>query len=252
MLRNFKNLQGCTLSASDGEIGKVQEIYFDDEHWKIRYFVVATGSWLTEREVLISPTVVEGIDETNRTLAVHLTQEEVRHSPLVETDKPVSRQYEEQMYKYYGWDPYWSVSDGGLGYGMSPLSAGIGAAAYVENPTPAPAITTHLRSSDELKGYRIHATDAELGKVVAFLIDDITWHIRYLVIRPGHWPTQRHVLLSPEWIERVSFEKAEVVVNLPSSRIEDAPEYDPDQPITRAYEDKLHAHYDRTAYWLPK
>ncbi|MEO7933312.1 MAG: PRC-barrel domain-containing protein [Chthoniobacterales bacterium] len=246
MLRNFQNLHGCSLAASDGEIGKVQEIYFDDQHWKVRYFVVTTGSWLTGREVLIAPSVIEGIDETHRSLAVHLSQEEVRHSPPVEADKPVSRQYEEQMYKYYGWDPYWSIADSGIGFGISPM--GVGAAAYPENITPPPPITTHLRSSDELKGYRIHANDGELGKVEDFIIDDKTWHIRYLVIRPGHWPTQRHVLLAPEWIEGVSYEGAEVVVNLPSSRIEDAPEFN--LPITREYEDRLHAHYERPAYWL--
>lgn len=242
MLRNFKNLHGATLDASDGEIGEVRELYFDDQEWKVRYFLVTTGSWLTGREVLIAPWVVGGIDETHGTLAVHLTQEEVRNSPPVESDKPVSRQYEEVMYKYYGWDPYWSF-DGGMGFGIPN---------QVAPAVSTPPITTHLRSSGELSGYKIHASDGELGKVEDFIIDDQSWTIRYLMIRPGNWPTQTHVLLSPEWIERVSYENAEVIVRLPSSLIKTAPHYDPSMPVTREYEDTLHAHYELEAYWVPK
>lgn len=252
MLRNFKNIHGCTLAASDGEIGKVRELYFDDQHWKVRYFLVTTGSWLTGREVLIAPWVVGGIDESQRTLAVHLTMDEVRHSPPVESDKPVSRQYEERVFQHYGWDPYWSLADGGMGFGI-PLAGGINPVLPITAKSGQDApVTTHLRSSGELIGYRIHALDAELGKVDDFIIDDQGWNIRYLVIRPGNWPTQTHVLLSPEWIEKVSYDDAEVVVNLPSALIKSAPSYDPTALISRPYEDALHAHYERDAYWLQK
>jgi len=250
MLRNFKNLAGSTLTASNGEIGKVRELYFDDEHWKVRYFVVTTGSWLFGREILLPPSVVEGIDEIHRTLAVHLTQEEVRHSPPVESDKPVSRLYEESMHKYYGWDPYWSLSGAGGGFG-TPLVFGA-IPPITGEIASAPPVTTHLRSTGEITGYPIHATDGELGKVEDVILDDRDWNIRYLVVRPGSWPSQTHILLSPEWIERLSYEEAEVVVNLPADLIRHAPPYESDQPITREYEDQLHAHYDRQKYWIPR
>ena len=252
MLRNFKNLHGSSLCATDGEIGKVRELFFDDEHWKVRYFLVTTGSWLTGREVLIAPWVIGGIDEIEGTFAVQLTKDEVRHSPPVESDKPVSRQYEERIYQHYGWDPYWSFTDGGMGYGM-PLGGGVSPILPIgAEPQPEKPVLTHLRSSGELSGYRIHALDAELGKVEDFVIDDQGWNIRYLVIRPGNWPTHTHVLLSPEWIEKVSYNDAEVVVNLPSAMIRSAPNYDPSVIISRGYEDELHAHYERDAYWVPK
>jgi PRC-barrel domain len=54
MLRSATYLQGFTLRAMDGEIGKVDQFYLDDETWAIRYLVVNTGSWLAGRLVLIS------------------------------------------------------------------------------------------------------------------------------------------------------------------------------------------------------
>ena len=53
MLRSIKNLIGFTIRAKDGELGIVSEFYFDDLTWSIRYLVVETDRWLSERKVLI-------------------------------------------------------------------------------------------------------------------------------------------------------------------------------------------------------
>jgi hypothetical protein len=53
MLHNTQSLYGRTLSATDGEIGHVQDFYFDDQTWAARYLVVDTGTWLTGRKVLL-------------------------------------------------------------------------------------------------------------------------------------------------------------------------------------------------------
>ena len=110
MLKPFQTLRGCTLAASDGEIGTVREFYFDDEHWIVRYFVVNTGSWLMQREVLIAPRALSEVDQQGNTIAVNLTREQVRESPLAETDKPISRQQEAELHHHYGWEPYWSLT----------------------------------------------------------------------------------------------------------------------------------------------
>lgn len=52
-VRNAKDLIGHAIHATDGDIGKVVDLYFDDERWAIRYLVVDTGGWLTGRKVLI-------------------------------------------------------------------------------------------------------------------------------------------------------------------------------------------------------
>jgi hypothetical protein len=55
MLRTSKDLEECVIGATDGTIGHVKDLYFDGEAWVMRYPVVATGTWLANRNVLISP-----------------------------------------------------------------------------------------------------------------------------------------------------------------------------------------------------
>ena len=112
MLRSVSELEKYTIGAADGAIGSVKDCYFDDEAWVIRYLVVATGAWLVGREVLISPFSVGDPDENARVLPVSLTKDQVRHSPNIDSEKPVSRQHEIGYSAYYGYPNYW----GGAGF----------------------------------------------------------------------------------------------------------------------------------------
>jgi uncharacterized protein YrrD len=254
MLKPFRTLRGCTLAASDGDIGQVREFYFDDEHWNVRYLVVNTGSWLLEREVLIAPQALSEVDQQGNTIAVNLTREQVRESPLAETDKPISRQHEAELYRHYGWQPYWMMAAGPGGMMLPPPEL-----APPPTVAPPPVVTEdpagskgdpHLRSSAELmSGYTIHAQDGEIGRVKDFIVDDESWQVRYLVIHTGVWFLGKDALLSPRWIEKVSCGAAEVFVNLPRSLIKDAPAYDDSAPISRAFEQRLHDHFGRKGYW---
>ena len=103
MKRAIKNLIGFTMGATDGEIGKVTDFYFDDLTWTIRYFVVDTGNWLLNRKVLISPEALLDVDWTNKIFPINLTKEQIKNSPALETDQPVSRQHEMELYAHYPW-----------------------------------------------------------------------------------------------------------------------------------------------------
>ena len=107
MLRSTKQLHGDKLGATDGEIGHVKDFYFDDQNWAIRYLVVDTGSWLPGRQVLISPHSLGALDSAGKVLSVKLTRKQIEDSPSIDAHKPVSRQWEEEYYRYYGWPFYW-------------------------------------------------------------------------------------------------------------------------------------------------
>ena len=261
MLRPFESLRTVALAASDGEIGSVREFYFDDEHWTVRYLVVNTGSWLAGREVLIPTRALGEVDPQGRFIAVHLTREQVRESPPLYSDKPISRQHEEELHQYYGWDPYWMGGMGDLGAGMMlPPSALAPPPAFApppelsqDEPSQTQKIDSHLQSSAELvSGYTIHAQDGEIGRVEDFILDDSDWRVRYLVVHTGAWFLGKNALLAPEWIDRISYEDAEVVAHLPRSAIKGAPEYRAREPLTREFEQRLHDHYGRTGYWEGK
>ena len=101
MLIKAKELNGCKLEGTDGVIGSVKELYFDDLHWTIRYLVADTGNWISDRRVLLSPYAVDAINKKKNSISIKLTKKQIEQSPPLESDKPVSRQYEESNYVYY-------------------------------------------------------------------------------------------------------------------------------------------------------
>ncbi|MEP6669292.1 MAG: PRC-barrel domain-containing protein [Chthoniobacter sp.] len=252
MIRKFKHLIGCALAAKDGEIGKLREMLFDDHSWSIRYLVVDAGSWLLGRDVLIAPTALGEIDEQASRIVAHLDKEQVRNSPPIESEKPVSRQYEERYYRHYAWAPYWVVPGTGAGMAMMPPLT-VDEPEVSENLQPKVPPEDKgdpcLRSSGEVARYSIHAQDGELGHIEDFLFDDADWRIRYLVVDTRKWFPGKHVLVAPNWIQEISFETGKVFVNLPRSTIKAAPEYDDGAPISRAYEQRLVDHYGYKSYW---
>ena len=234
-LRNLKDLAGFRLEARDGEIGRVREVYFDDQYWFVRYFVVHTGGRLLGTDVLLVPQFIRHVDEDGRRLAVELTCEQVKKSPLVSTERPVSRHYEAEYHRYYGLEPYWA---------MGPLGA-----PPAPRPVPLPAVAPrapehpHLRSSDEVCGYHIKTRDGELGKVEDFVLDDEDWSIAYLAVDTRRWLRGKSVLVSPAWIQAVDWPDRAVTIDLPREAILSAPPYDDTRVITAEYEAELCAHY---------
>jgi uncharacterized protein YrrD len=246
MLSKAKTLKGYKLESRDGEIGKVKEFYFDDRHWTIRYLVADTGNWLTDRQVLISPYALLAVIREKQHISIDLTKKQIEDSPPLNSDKPVSRQYEEAYYGYYGWPMYWG---GPYMWGSYPYIVR-DREKWKESNQGGKAWDPHLRSTHDVSGHHIQAADGEIGHVEDFIIDDETWAIRYLIIdtRNG-WPGKK-VLISTRWIERVSWSELKVFVNLSRETIKQSPEYTEESLLTRDYESGLHRHYNRQGYWV--
>jgi uncharacterized protein YrrD len=246
MLIRAKSLNGYKLHSRDGEIGRVEQFYFDDKHWAIRYLVANTGGWLSGREVLISPYALGDINTEKQDLAINLTKKQIEGSPSLETDKPVSRQFEEDYYGYYGWPVYWG---GPYMWGAYPNVERDHEMRHDHNKGGKPW-DAHLRSTHAVSTYTIQAADGELGHVGDFVIDDQAWAIRYLIIDTRNWWPGKKVLISPKWIERVSWDESKVFVNLSRETIKKSPEFTEESLLNRDYETRLHRHYDRKGYWV--
>ena len=221
MLRSAKGLMGFTIGASDGDIGEVEALIFDDQQWTVRYFVVDTSGWLTSRRVLISPVCVRRPQWQARRLPVALAKAQVQASPGVGEHRAISRQFEIAFAQYYGIPYYW----------------------------PSEVEDQRLRSTEDVLGYALNATDGALGHVEDSLVEDLTWRIRYMEVDTRNWWPGKRVLVAPEWIERVSWEDSAVMVALPRDVIKNAPEYDAALPLDRAYEQRLYTFYGRWGYW---
>lgn len=257
MLRNVNKLEGLSIGAIDGPIGKVEDFYFDDESWVIRYVIVDTSKWLGGREVLISPYAIGQTDWAGDTLPVTVTKEQVKNSPSIDSDKPISRQYEKSYLGYYGYPYYWGGTGlwGEANYPGTPLT-GMDAdpdhrnEGYLKVPSElATNADPHLRSCSAVKGYHIHAKDGEIGHVQGFLVDDSTWSIRYLIVNTSNWWVGHQVLLSPEWIKYVGWTESRVTIDVDRQAIKDAPPYDDDVPLDRDAEGTIYNHYRRHGCW---
>ncbi|MGA2146959.1 MAG: PRC-barrel domain-containing protein [Bryobacteraceae bacterium] len=252
MLTNATHLKGLTIRATDGEIGAVDQFYFDDETWAIRYLMVDTGGWLAGRRVLISPFSVIHADLRAGRLDVALTKKQVEHSPDIDTHQPVSRQHEVAYLGYYGYPYYWG---GPYLWGPAFYPAGLAnspsaSAEALADKIRSESADSHLRSSEAVAGYRIEAADGEIGHLDGFVVDDEAWAIRYIEVATRNWWPGKKVLVSPTWIERVSWTDSKVYVGLSREAIQNAPEYVESTPITREYENRLYFHYGRPPYWL--
>jgi uncharacterized protein YrrD len=244
-LRRIRELTDLTILATDGEIGKVQEVYFDDRSWAVRYLIVKAGGWLLSREVLLAPAAVGEIDDAAGTMKVALTKDQIRHAPSIEAAKPLSREYEEAYFRHFQWAPYWEP-------GPTAWSSSL---PYPETP-PMPIDTTlpadapknpHLRSSNEVIGYAIQAKNGNIGHVEDLVVDDEGWTVRYIEVDTRNWLPGKKVLLQTMRIDHISWAERSVAVMLTQEVIESAPAYDPSKLITPAYEVQLFKHYGSEA-----
>jgi hypothetical protein len=253
MLRKTKDLIGCRLGAQDGEIGHLKDLYFDDLAWTVRYLIADTGNWLPGRKVLVSASAVRTIRfASHKVIDVDLTRQQIEQGPSIDAHRPVSRQYEAQCAKHFGWPYYWA---GPLLWGPVAIPGECFA------PTPpgfhpvepsAEDKDSHLQSTEELAGYSIQALDQHFGHIEQFIVDDQDWAIRYLVADLRNWWPGRKVLLAPEWIASVSFPDSMVNIDVDRATVQRSPEYNSSLPISREYEARLFEHYQQKPYWERK
>ena len=198
MLTNVTFLKGLVIQATDGELGTVDQLYFDDETWAIRYLTVETGGWLGGRQVLISPFSILHTDWPAKRLDVALTKKQVENSPDIDTHQPVSRQHEAEYNGYYGYPYYWG---GPYMWGPVVLPVGLGLSNCFHRSDggqiPSESTDSHLRSTEGISGYHVEATDGEIGHVDGFVLDDEAWAIRYIEVATRNWLPGKKVLVSP-------------------------------------------------------
>ena len=215
MLQNTKELYGHTLAALDGDVGHVKDFYFDDKTWVIRYLVADTGTWLTGRQVLLSPHSFGMIDHHEKTLHLKLLKKQIENSPSIESDRPVSRQYEEDYYSYFGWPAYWEGGamwgTGGYPVAMAMPETTLDKLARHAHDRPD---DPHLRSTKDVTGYHIQATDGVLGSVSGFMVNERNWAIADMVAETGHWYAGKEILIPAAKIKHISYEDSKVFVNL--------------------------------------
>lgn len=249
MLWDASSMKGYAIEATDGPIGTVHDMLFDDAGWAVRWLVIDTGHWLPDRKVLLPLSVLGKPDATRRVLPVTLTRSQVEDSPNIDADQPVSRQAEGHLYRHYQYEPYWR--DGALPIGeqlampiMTPLGlVDTGPRTSEDVYVPANDGDPHLRSMAAVSGYHIAANDGEIGHAETFLVDPAGWDIRYIVVDTRNWWPGEKVLISPPMVTRIDWPNKLVHVNVARAKIKDGPRYDPMITVDGAYDETFLTYY---------
>ena len=232
MQRNIKSLIGYGMEATDGDIGKVEDFYFEDTTWIIRYLILKTGNWFLYREVLIAPEAIVKRYKAPGIFAVNLSKEQIRTSPDIDTDKPVSRQQVRELYGHYAWQRY-----GGSGFYAGGSAAAMDNVPIIDEKIMKEADPNdkrsdddlHLRSTKKIMGYHIHASDGDFGHVSDFIFDDANWQIMHLVVDSHNWFGGKQFLIETETIKEIQWENSKVVLNISINEIKDCPLFDESQ-----------------------
>jgi uncharacterized protein YrrD len=174
MLRGISDLKRFTIAATDGNLGSMTDLYFDDRNWAVRYLEVDAGAWLQGRRVFVPPLPVRISDPTAIPVALSKKQLETGSEVRAIHAKPVI-----------------AAPKGGFGPMVLSRAGDIGDA--------------HLHAATAVMGYAMQAEDGEIGHVKDVLVDDKAWTIRYLVIDTKNWWAGKKVLVSPEWLTRVAW-----------------------------------------------
>jgi sporulation protein YlmC with PRC-barrel domain len=180
MLHRGTKLKGASVRGTDGEIGTVERLFFDDERWQVSHLVVHTATSLDNRSVVVSPSAIQ-LPWTVATLPAALSSAEVRDQPEIEPDR---------------------------------------------TPSDGPEASAHVRSTDELKGFHIEATDGEIGHVDDFLIDEDSWRIRYLVVDTSNWIGGKWVAISPNVLCDIDWTNGKVEVGITRQAVKNSPPLD--------------------------
>ncbi|MBU2977162.1 PRC-barrel domain-containing protein [Alteromonas sp. C1M14] len=238
----YKRLTDFGIHATDGDIGRCKDVLFDDQNFFLRYFVADTNKWLPlGRKVVLSPISLSAINHDDETLVVSMSKQALKDSPTIDEHKPVSREYEEMLFKYFGYGYYW-VGPGAWGDFSHPTELADQQSFQQEISKLENQGVNHLRSCEEVHGYDVATTDEDTGHITDFIIDPDNWAIKLLIVDTRNWlPGGKKVALPPNCVETIDWSTHKIHVNLCHDSVMALPDFEEDKMENREYLNTLEA-----------
>jgi hypothetical protein len=264
MLRSLKELESYEIGASEGSIGCVKAFYFDDIDWIIRYLYLDAGTWLSSQRVLLSPESIRREILEQKGLLVTGAGEPGGKISDLDADES-NRQREEMPYLgYYGYRYHWTgkglrgESDypgmliKGVGYGDSGGEYRPAQDAHdgqVSDDAGFKRGDPRLQNARRIVGYRVQASDGDLGRVQELLIDDKTWAIRFMVVEAGDWWRGHRLLIAPHWIHAADWVDECISLDLTQTIAKAAPRLETSRQLDDRRATGLFLHEGRGSFW---
>ncbi|QIA07016.1 PRC-barrel domain-containing protein [Draconibacterium halophilum] len=246
MKLSIRELLGYSIKAKDGEKGKVNDFLFDEKSWIIRYLEADLGNFFKENRVLIPHSLLGEPDGEEKDFEIELSIDNIKRSPNLSFDMPVSRVYEKKLASHYGIKyPYWMVDSAAFTGNEVVFYPGVAFRAP-RQVIKEEDIDTSLRSFNEIRGYGINAIDDQFGHISDMIIDDTDWQILYFVVDTNNlFPWSKKVILPIEKIDKISFTDREAHVDMTKEAIKNSPEYNPDEAVNAEIEKVLYDYHGR-------
>ncbi|MFG6116356.1 PRC-barrel domain-containing protein [Halobacillus sp. MO56] len=260
MLYLASTLETYNIQAVDGELGKLKDLYFDDNKWAIRYLVADTRKWLPGKKVVVSPSGMETVKTEEKVIHVKNKKEDIRDNATLEEKQEFSYDKEVELSDTFGWKQYWSGEFlwGGYLTPLDPMEEPVRTAEPARTEKPPINDNVHgsnhkLRSIENIKGEFqhavVHGDNGKIGYIKDILIDDETWRIRYFIVDTSEWSTNESVLISPDWLQSVDWVDNDFYIDLKLETIEDGPNYKKEQQVTEELEEEVYRKYRKEPYW---
>ncbi|MCU7494041.1 MAG: PRC-barrel domain containing protein [Ignavibacteria bacterium] len=239
MLHSVKELEGYDIFAADGHAGKVYEFYFSDSDWFIQYLIADIGHWLYGRFVLLEPQDLLQPDPEEKIFPVILTKEQIQNSPDISTKK-IKVHRNSYLVNEYGWPNFFETSEEFYSDVISDSEISKdGVQRHAEEH-----YDPHLRSTWEMTGFRLHASDGEIGHVEDLLFDDSNWKVRYLCVNLRNWlPGGKKILIPVLLISKVDADQQSICIEVPREKIRLSPEFNPSRLKDVKYREDLMKYY---------
>lgn len=250
MLWNASEIKGFDIEGSDGLIGTVNDVLFDDKTWTTKWIVVHTGVWFFGGKVLLPLRALGKPDRDSRHVAVQMTKQQINDCPNVDTDLPVSRHIEAHVYNYYDQNPFWHSGFSPMGQQLRGTTefmprVGLDADPRYQNGTDAVQDDddTSLRSVGAVIGYHMEATDGAIGHLEDFLVDDTDWQIKYITVDTKKWLPGKRVVIPPRLIREIDQVTHSVHLIVDREKIKSGPPYNPEITEEGSFNDRVHEHF---------
>jgi hypothetical protein len=242
MLRRVRQLERYRVLTRDGKRRRCRDFLFDDLDWTVRHVVTDRRGWGKDRERAVPVHVLGKPRGDLARLPINLTEHEIEECPPPDRNdaRLQARTAEAELHSRL-------QRSGGDGRPLRRLQMGrIGLGAHpAETKSAHPDQAGQLRSLRALAGYRIQATDGHVGRTHDFVIDELSWQVRFLVVKMGVWPLARQVLVATEWILAINDGEARVHLDLRKEAMKNGPSWDQHTPVTPAVEAQLYDYYGR-------
>lgn len=237
-IRGIASITGFSILAKDGEIGRVSDLYFDNQQWVARYLIIDTGEWLAGRQLLLPPMAIQSIDWDNKSIFLNLSKDQIEASPAIAFGEQITQQWERDLFANLGWSGYWN-GDKLWGKNDVPDASFRPSVEIAGQDTPIEQPSSHLTRAVEVIGYRVQGLDDGLGNISDLLVDDHSWEIRWMMVDTRPWWFGGNVLVNIKAIDRMATDTKSIHVNLTKEEVRDCPELQIGETLTIQEEQDL-------------